>query len=64
MTQDQLTEALFRNKRWLQSKIDEGYQIIDIGKDINRMERSPFFNLEQNIIENANDLNLIKVDKF
>ena len=64
MTSEQLSQALSRNARWLKSKIDEGYQIIDIGKDINRMERSAFFDLEQDIIENANDLNLIKVDKF
>lgn len=54
MTSDEFSKALARNKRWLKNKIKEGYEIIDIGIDPNRSNRSPFYALEQKILKEMN----------
>lgn len=65
MSKDELSKALKRNDKWLTSKLDEGYQIIDIGIDSARKgERSIFYQTEQHILENSKELNLIKVEIF
>ena len=50
MTNSELQAALSRNKRWIETKIKQGYKIYDIGIDPTRMSRSPFYMLEQEII--------------
>jgi hypothetical protein len=50
MTPDEFNAALSRNQRWIQGKIDQGYDIYDIGIDPSRTNRSAFYQLEQNII--------------
>ena len=47
MTPDELSAALARNQRWIDSKIKQGYDIYDIGTDPLRITRSPFYELEQ-----------------
>ena len=65
MSKDELSKALKRNDKWLKSKLDEGYQIIDIGIDSTRKgERSIFYQTEQYILDNSKELNLIKVEDF
>lgn len=51
MTELELNAAKARNARWLKTKIKQGYKIYDIGIDSKRTLRSPFYELEQNIIE-------------
>lgn len=46
-----LEKSLQRNERWLKSKIDEGFDIYDIGIDPTRTRRSPFYQLEQDILK-------------
>jgi RHS repeat-associated protein len=46
-----LGESLARQDRWIRSKIRQGYEILDIGIDPLRQERSPFYQLELRIIE-------------
>ena len=53
MTKIELDAALKRNARVLKSKIDEGYDIYDIGIDPTRSTRSPFYQLEKQILEDA-----------
>lgn len=57
MTQEEMNAALARNQRWIESKIKQGYDIYDIGIDPNRMVslgRSPFYELEQQIMQKHN----------
>ena len=54
MTQNELNSALERNARVLKSKIKEGYDIYDIGEDHTRSVKSPFYQLEKQILEEAN----------
>jgi len=51
MTPAELSSAQARNARWLNSKINQGYKIYDIGIDVTRATRSPFYQLERNIIQ-------------
>jgi hypothetical protein len=51
MTSEELEKALARNSRWLNSKIKQGYKIYDIGIDATRTTRSPFYELEKDILE-------------
>lgn len=53
MTPSELKSALARNARWLKSKINSGYKIYDIGIDATRASRSPFYQLEKNILDKA-----------
>jgi hypothetical protein len=46
-----LGESLARQDRWIRSKIRQGYEILDIGIDPLRQERSPFYQLELRIID-------------
>ena len=39
------------NSKWLRDKIAQGYEIIDIGFDINRTIRGPFYAAEQKIVK-------------
>ncbi len=65
LSEEQLSKAIKRNERMLKSKLDQGYQIIDIGIDATRKgERSVFFNAEQALLDNATDLDLIRVKDF
>lgn len=48
-----LEMSLRRNERWINSKIDEGFDIYDIGLDPTRTRRSPFYKLEKEIIERS-----------
>jgi hypothetical protein len=51
MNPDQLSAALGRNARWLRAKIKKGYRIVDIGEDPLRAERSEFYRLERQILD-------------
>ena len=50
MTPDELEAALARNARWIKSKIKAGYQIFDLGIDATKATRSPFYQLEKDIL--------------
>ena len=50
MTPYELEPALRRNKRWIKSKIKNGYDIYDIGPS-GRTIKSPFYRLEKEILE-------------
>lgn len=51
MTPAELSAAQARNARWLNTKINQGYKIYDIGIDATRATRSPFYQLERNILQ-------------
>jgi hypothetical protein len=51
MTPTEFSAAQARNARWLNSKINQGYKIYDIGIDATRTIRSPFYQLERNILQ-------------
>jgi RHS repeat-associated protein len=53
MTAAELDAALERNERWLNSKIDDGYKIYDIGRDPTRVDPSPFYGREQSVISST-----------
>jgi RHS repeat-associated protein len=48
-----LEQSLRRQARWMSSKIEQGYRIYDIGIDPTRAQRSPFYELERNILDKA-----------
>ena len=50
MTTDELEAAKARNSRWLYSKINQGYDIYDIGPKGPNIT-SPFYQLERDILE-------------
>ena len=51
MTPAELSAAQARNARWLNTKINQGYKIYDIGIDASRATRSPFYQLERSILQ-------------
>jgi RHS repeat-associated protein len=51
MTPADLSAAQARNARWLNTKINQGYKIYDIGIDATRATRSPFYQLERSILQ-------------
>jgi len=51
MAPAQLEASLSRNARWLRTKIKEGYKIMDIGEDLTRAARSPFYRVERQVLE-------------
>lgn len=51
MTPHEFSAAQARNARWINSKINQGYKIYDIGIDVTRSIRSPFYQLERNILK-------------
>ncbi len=51
MTPAELQAALERNARWITSKVEKGYKIFDIGQDVTRAVRSPFYALEKSILQ-------------
>jgi len=51
MTPGELISAQARNARWLNTKINQGYKIYDIGIDATRATRSPFYQLERNSLQ-------------
>ena len=53
MTPKEFQQALARNANWIKTKIKQGYKIYDIGIDASRVSRSPFYELEKNIINKA-----------
>lgn len=50
LTPTEEAAALARNKRWINSKIKQGYEIYDIGPD-GRLEPSKFYQVEQKVIK-------------
>jgi hypothetical protein len=50
MTDVELNAAKARNARWLNSKINQGYKIYDIGPKGTNIT-SPFYQLERDIIQ-------------
>lgn len=46
-----LEQSRRRNAEWIKSKTEEGYTIYDIGVDPTRLQRSPFYQLERDILE-------------
>ena len=50
MTPAEFDAAKARNARWLNTKINQGYKIYDIGIDATRSTRSPFYKLERKIL--------------
>lgn len=53
MTPSEFSAAQTRNAIWLNSKIKQGYTIYDIGIDATRLTRSPFYQLEKNILQQS-----------
>jgi RHS repeat-associated protein len=51
MTPQELDAALARNERWIRDKIAKDYKLYDIGIDPRRVDRSPFYELEQRIVK-------------
>ncbi|WP_254846987.1 RHS repeat-associated core domain-containing protein [Leptospira alexanderi] len=51
MTPKEMSSALGRNEKWLNSKMKEGYNIYDIGNDTKRLKPSPFYAHEKNMIQ-------------
>jgi RHS repeat-associated protein len=51
MTPQELDSALARNERWIRDKIAKDYKLYDIGIDPRRVDRSPFYELEQRIVK-------------
>ena len=49
-----LQKSLKRNEHWIKTKMNEGYDIYDIGIDPSRTRRSPFYQLEKDLIEKNN----------
>jgi RHS repeat-associated protein len=47
MTSSELDASIARNKRWIETKMKQGYEIYDIGFDPTRARRSPFYHVEQ-----------------
>ncbi|TGK27588.1 RHS repeat-associated core domain-containing protein [Leptospira gomenensis] len=54
MTPKEMSNALERNEKWLNSKMKEGYKIYDIGPDLNRLKSSPFYGREKSLIQEKN----------
>lgn len=54
MTQAEISAAVARNKRWIHSKIKEGYKVYDIGIDASRARRSIFYQVERDAIQQFN----------
>ena len=55
MSPTDFNKAIERNKKWLNSKLDDGYDVIDIGIDKARTNgRSPFYEAEQQILKERN----------
>ena len=50
LTPKELEGALLRQERWITTKIKQGYKVYDIGIDATRVNRSPFYQLEKNIL--------------
>jgi hypothetical protein len=42
--------AVMRNRAWILRKMEEGYEIIDIGIDPTRDFRSPFYEMEKRML--------------
>ncbi|MGY4537394.1 RHS repeat-associated protein [Mucilaginibacter sp. UYNi724] len=51
MTEIEMSAAKARNARWLKSKIKQGYKVYDIGIDATRTARSPFYQIEKEIVQ-------------
>jgi hypothetical protein len=51
MTSAEFSAAKARNQRWIDSKIKQEYDIYDIGIDPLRTSRSPFYEVEQSIVD-------------
>lgn len=51
MTPAELSAAKARNARWLNTEINQGYKIYNIGIDASRATRSPFYQLERSILQ-------------
>ena len=49
-----MAKSLNRNERWIKTKMNEGYEIFDIGIDPTRARRSPFYELERDLIKKSN----------
>jgi hypothetical protein len=49
-----LQKSMKRNDRWIKTKMKEGYDIYDIGIDPVRPRRSPFYQLEKDLIQKNN----------
>jgi RHS repeat-associated protein len=45
--------SMKRNRRWIRSKIKSGYEIVDIGIDHSRIDRSRFYEMERRQIASA-----------
>lgn len=54
MTESELNAAKARNTNWLMSKIKQGYKLYDVGIDPSRQRRSPFYELEKDILKQLN----------
>ncbi|WP_149272943.1 FG-GAP-like repeat-containing protein [Pareuzebyella sediminis] len=54
MTPVEINAAHARNARWLNTKIDQGYKVYDIGIDATRTTRSSFYQLERSILQQRN----------
>ncbi|GIV17356.1 MAG: hypothetical protein KatS3mg022_2791 [Armatimonadota bacterium] len=43
--------ALRRNEAWIRRKVQQGYKVLDIGIDLARQERSPFYAMERRVLQ-------------
>jgi hypothetical protein len=65
-TADQITSQMMQyNRQWILNEMRSGNTILDIGLDINRADRSIFYQMEQNMIKNyqilhPGSLNIVK----
>ncbi len=65
-TADQITsQMMFYNRMWILNEMRSGRTILDIGLDANRLNRSIFYEMEQNMLKNyqilhPGSLNIIK----
>lgn len=54
LTPDEFNASKLRNQKWIDSKIEKGYTIYDIGVDPKRLKRSPFYQLEKEALKKKN----------
>ena len=65
-TKEQITSQMMTyNRKWILQQMRSGNPILDIGRDLNRVNPSIFYQMEQNMIKNylklhPNSLKIIK----
>lgn len=52
----EMSAAVGRNKRWMKTKIKDGYQIRDVGSEPGRPVPSVYYAMEQQVLREADAL--------